>query len=55
MEKYYSITELADKYSISTETIRNWIYKTNRLKAIKIGGSIRIKESEIQKLIKEIN
>ena len=51
-DKLYTINEVAMVLSVTPKTVRNLIAKGD-LKSIKIGGSIRIKESVIKKLIEE--
>jgi len=51
MEKMYTINETAELIKVSKFTIRNWI--TNGvIKSVKIGGAVRINESEIVRLQK---
>lgn len=55
MDKLYTISEVAKIFKCSTKTIRNWI-KGGKLNAIRIGnGTIRISESEIERLCKGVN
>ena len=51
-QKYYRLTTLAATFDISEKTLRRMI--TNRIiKAKRIGGSIRIPHSELNKIIQE--
>lgn len=52
MEKYYSVTQVAEKYNVSREAVHQWI-KAGRLKAVQVGKLYRISETEIKKFIKE--
>lgn len=51
MKKYYSITEVAEKYSVSRETVKGWIYKEKILPTIKIAGSVRIAKEDLENII----
>lgn len=48
----YSVTEVAKKFSVSRQTVLNWINK-GKIKAIKIDRDYRIQEEEIDKLLKK--
>ena len=52
MEKYYSVTQIAEMYSVSREAVHQWI-KAGKFKAVQVGKLYRISESEIKKFIKE--
>ena len=54
-EKYYSISEIAEMYKLNISTVKSWIYRDKKLKAIKIGGAVRVKESDLKEIITEIN
>lgn len=54
-QKYFSIREIAEKYGLSVDTIKTWIYRDRTLKAIKVGGAVRIKESDFEEMITKIN
>ena len=43
---YISIKAYADKWNVSTDTVRRWI-KSGKLKALKIGRLIRIDENAL--------
>lgn len=51
-DKLFTINEVSKMLSVTAKTVRNLIAKGD-LKSIKIGGSIRIKESVIKTLIEE--
>lgn len=51
-DKLFTIQEVAQMLSVTHKTVRNLIAK-GEIKAIKIGGSIRIKESVFRNLIQE--
>jgi excisionase family DNA binding protein len=51
MNKYYSIKEVASALSLAEVTIRKWI-ASGKIKATKLGKSVRISEEEIIKLQK---
>lgn len=50
----YSVAEVARKLQVSDETIYRWL-KSGNLKAVKIGGQWRIKESELRRLLGELD
>lgn len=47
VERFYSIKEVSEMQEVHTNTVRSWIAK-GWLKAHKIGGRIRIYESDLQ-------
>ena len=51
MEQYYSVTQVAEMYSVSREAVHQWI-KAGRLKAVQVGKLYRISENEIKKFIR---
>lgn len=52
MENLFNITQTAFILKVHPLTIRRYI-KESKLKAIKVGGNIRIKESDLQNFNKE--
>lgn len=46
MEKFYSCEQVADRYAVKIETVREWI-KEKKLLAVKIGKLYRIKECDL--------
>ena len=52
MEKLYTTEEVAGLLKVSVITIRRYI-KSGKLKASKIGKDYRIKESDIESLLKK--
>lgn len=46
----YSIEEVAKMFRVCKETVRRWI-KEDRLKAIKIGKTVRITEDSINHML----
>nr|DAG28493.1 MAG TPA: helix-turn-helix domain protein [Caudoviricetes sp.] len=48
----YSVSEVADIFNVSVQTVRNWIY-TKKINAVQIDRAFRIDESEIEKLKKD--
>lgn len=46
MEKFYSCKQVADRYAVNIETVREWI-KEKKLPAVKIGKFYRIKECDL--------
>ena len=51
LQQHYKIKSVAELYDISEKTVRRWI-RAGKLKANRIGGSIRIPRHEIEKFIK---
>lgn len=51
-QKYFSIASLAVQFDLSQKTIRRMITE-GRLKAKRIGGSIRISHEELSKIIRD--
>ena len=51
-DKLFTINEVSKMLSVTAKTVRNLIAK-GELRAIKIGGSIRVKESVLKNLIEE--
>jgi excisionase family DNA binding protein len=49
-ERWYTVTEVAEKLSVSRWTITNWL-KSRRLKGIKIGKAWRVKESDLDRFL----
>ena len=49
-EPVYSIREVAEKLSLSKQTINNWLNQ-GKIDALKVSSSVRIPESEIEKII----
>lgn len=52
MEKFYTIKEFLQIFRISRHTFYKWKDK-GIIKPIKVGGSIRIPESEINRIMQE--
>ena len=50
MRKYYRVKEAAEIFSVSEKTIRRWI-SDRYIKAVRIGGSVRIPTAEMERLI----
>jgi excisionase family DNA binding protein len=50
VDKLNTIKEAAERLSLAEITIRKWI-SNDKIKSVKLGGSRRIPESEIQRLI----
>lgn len=49
---YLTRKRIAERLGISDRSIDRWI-KSGRLKAVKIGRSVRVAESSVDKLIKD--
>ena len=52
LQQHYSIKTVSEIYELSEKTIRKWI-RTGKLRAHKIGGSVRIPKSELVRLVEE--
>ena len=52
-QKYYSIKHLAAQWDLSPKTIRRMI-NSGKMKAKRIGGSVRVPHSELLKVIDDI-
>lgn len=51
MEKLYKVKEVANILNVSIATIRYWVLH-KKIKYLKIGKSIRIEQSEVDRLMK---
>ena len=51
-QKYFRIAAVVERFDLSEKTIRRMITE-GRLKAKRIGGSIRIPHAELSKIIRE--
>jgi excisionase family DNA binding protein len=49
-QRMYKVTEFADALNLSPKTIWSFIY-SGKLKVVRIGRSVRIKKSELDKLL----
>ena len=47
-----SVKETADLFGVTKRTVFRWI-KSGKMKSVKIGRTVRIKESETERVIKE--
>ena len=47
-----SVKETADLFAVTKRTVFRWI-KSGKMKSVKIGRTVRIKESEIKRVIGE--
>ena len=47
IEKSYTPAEVAEMLGVSRQTVYNWM-KSGKLKAHKLGGTIRINESDLK-------
>lgn len=52
-EVYYSLKELAEKYKTSVDFWRKNI-KRDKISKTKVGSLVRIKESEVEKIVRDI-
>ena len=50
MESYYTPKEISEKLKVDTRTVYRWI-REGLLNAVKIGHSVRISESELNRLL----
>ena len=51
MEQLYTISEVCSITKLSVHTIRAWIQR-KKIKVVKMGKSVRISQSELERLIK---
>ena len=51
--KYYTVKEVAEKFSLAEITIRKWM-QGGKIKYVKIGNASRISEDELKKLVKPV-
>ena len=49
MDKLLKIKEVAEIFGLHPDTIRHWVLN-NKIESVKIGGSRRIKQSEVDRL-----
>lgn len=49
MEQHYTITVVAKKLSVHRNTVARWL-RDGLIKAVRIGGSVRIAASELERL-----
>lgn len=49
--KFYKIKDIQEMFDVSYLTVRSWI-ETGKLKAFKIGRTIRITEEDLQNFVK---
>ena len=49
--KYFTPGEVAEQYDLKAGTVRLWI-RQGKLKAIKLGGLLRVSEEELEKFVK---
>lgn len=54
MENYFTVTQVAYILKVHPLTVRRYI-KEERLKAIKVGGNVRIKESALAEFNKDFS
>lgn len=50
MDKLYTVREVAEYIKVSTMTIYTLI-KEKKLKSVKLGGNVRVKESDLKEFI----
>ena len=48
----FTVNEVAEKLKVHPQTVYRWIYQ-NKLKSLKIHGSVRITEEQYEEFIKE--
>lgn len=51
MEKFYKIKDVAEVFSVTRQTIYNWIAE-GKVNVIRINGNPRISEKEVERLKK---
>lgn len=50
MDELFSVKEIAEKIKVTEQCVRDWI-REGSLKSLKIGGIVRIEESEYLRFI----
>ena len=51
-DKLYTPEEVAERLQLSEQTVRRWL-REEKLKGVKLGSKWRIRERDIQELLKE--
>ena len=51
MKIFYKVSEVASAFGLTNFTIHRWI-REHKLKAIKLGGSVRIRAEEVERFIR---
>jgi excisionase family DNA binding protein len=54
MEEYFTIDEVMEKIKVSRQTVYNWM-NSGKLKYLKIGKLVRIKEEDLKRFIEGKN
>ncbi|ABY93764.1 DNA binding domain, excisionase family [Thermoanaerobacter pseudethanolicus ATCC 33223] len=52
VEEYFTVKEVSEKLKLNTMTIYKWI-KQGKIRAIKLGDTWRISESELNRILNE--
>ena len=47
-----TIKEVAEKFGVHEQTVYRWVYK-GKLKAIKVGGGLRVTEEQLKEFVEE--
>ncbi len=50
-EHYYSVKEISDQFNVNPTTVYAWI-RQSKLKAIKLGGVVRVPQSALDEFLK---
>ena len=53
IQRHYSISSLANLFDLSTDFWRKKI-RMGEVKAVRLGGAIRVSESEVRKIVKSV-
>jgi excisionase family DNA binding protein len=51
VEAYKTVSEVAELLKVTERTVRNWI-KQKRLRAVRVGGVIRVSVEELERFVK---
>lgn len=51
-EHHYSVKEISARYNVNSSTVYAWI-RQGKLKAIKLGGVVRVPQSALDKFLKQ--
>ena len=53
LQRHYRLKDVAEMLSVSEKSVRRWIYE-GKLKAHRIAGCVRVPQTELLKIIREI-
>lgn len=53
VERMYTIREVCTKLGLAYTTVWQWV-RQGKIKAVRVGGRIRIPESELKRIVREM-